>query len=235
MPIKPVNSDTKLSRKAPAAKKTSGGRPTRAVAEQLADKIVDVATRLMLEQGYGNTSIEAVASAAGVAKRTLYSRFPDKSTLFAAVIQLRREQFLAPVQKISSAGGTLEERLLQIGHHMLSWGLHNDTIAMKRLITAEVERFPKLSALLHTTSRKRTIDVLAAILDSKGESGELDIRDSRFAATQFIEMIMAPADLQAHYGFGAIAGKKRSDYVASVVDLFLNGCRARAANKRKKL
>ncbi|HEY3699597.1 MAG TPA: TetR/AcrR family transcriptional regulator [Spongiibacteraceae bacterium] len=215
-----------------ATRKASGGRPTRAAAEQLADKIIDVATQLMLENGYSHTSIEAVANAAGVAKRTLYSRFPDKSDLFAAVIQRRREAFLGPVQKISAAGGSIDEQLLQIGNHMLSWGLQNDTIAIKRLITAEVERFPELSALVHNTSRTRTIDTLAAIFDREIKSGALTIADSRFAAMQFLEMIMAPADLQAHYGFGGVTGKKRRDYIISVVNLFLNGCRVRGKQKK---
>lgn len=181
----------------------------------------------MLEHGYSNTSIEAVAAAAGVAKRTLYSRFPQKSDLFAALIQRRREEFLAPLLKISAAGGSIEERLTQIGLHMLAWGLKSDTVAMKRLITAEVDRFPELSASLLLNSRMRTIDSIAEIMEREVAAGGLALVDPRFAAMQFLEMIMAPADLEAHYGFRAPSGRKRRDYVVSVVQLFLNGCRGR--------
>src|SRR5687768_10051709 len=124
-------------------KKLSGGRPTREGAELLSEKIIDVAGRLMLEHGYAGTSIEAVASAAGVAKRTLYHRFPDKRDLFTAVIQRRRDQFLAPVAEISAAGGAIEAQLKRIGRHILDWGLQPDSIAMKRLLVAEAERFPQ--------------------------------------------------------------------------------------------
>ena len=215
------------ARKRAPARRHSGGRPTREAAEQLADKIIDVATQLMLEHGYSNTSIEAVAAAAGVAKRTLYSRFPQKSDLFTALIQRRRDEFLAPVAKISAAGGSIEERLTQIGLHMLEWGLKSDTVAMKRLITAEVERFPELSTSLLRNSRVRTIDFIAAIMDREVAAGTLAFRDTRFAAMQFLEMIMAPADLAAHYGFRAETGQQRRDYIAGVVDLFLNGGRVR--------
>ena len=63
-----------------------GGRPPRADALKVRAQILEVATDLFLEQGYGSTSIEAVAARAGVSKRTFYDRFDDKAALFAAVV-----------------------------------------------------------------------------------------------------------------------------------------------------
>lgn len=208
-------------------KKVTGGRPTREEAEQLSEKIVAVAAQLMLEHGYAGTSIEAVANAAGVAKRTLYSRFPDKSVLFAAVIERRRAQFLAPVSRISAAGGTIQEQLTLIGRHMLDWALKPDTVAMKRLMAAEVDRFPELARTLHRDGREQTIDAIAGVLAAAQRDGVLKDMDLRFAALQFLEMIMAPADLLAHYGQPAPAGARRREHIDQVVDLFLNGCARR--------
>ena len=56
-----------------------GGRPSRADALQLRERILLAATELFLAEGYGSTSIEAVARHAGVSKRTLYDRFDDKA------------------------------------------------------------------------------------------------------------------------------------------------------------
>lgn len=215
-------------RKSPV-KKASGGRPTRAAAELLAEKILDVATQLMLEHGFDNTSMEAVAAAAGVAKRTLYSRFPDKTALFAEVIRRRRELFLAPVAKISAAGGSIEQQLTQIGNHMLKWGCKDDTVALKRLMAAEVQRINAMAATLHRESRERVIDAVTAVLSTSSEStpseSTLRIADKRFAAMQFLEMVMAPADTCAYYGFAAPTERKRREYIDNVVKLFLNGCR----------
>jgi AcrR family transcriptional regulator len=209
-------------RKSPV-RKALGGRPTRAAAELLAEKILSVATELMLEHGFDNTSMEAVAVAAGVAKRTLYSRFPDKTALFSEVIRRRRELFLAPVAKISAAGGSIEQQLTQIGNHMLKWGLKDDTIALKRLMAAEVQRISAMAATLHTESRERVIDEIAAVLAAATEP-PLRITDKRFAAMQFLEMVMAPADMRAYYGFEALTDRRRRAYVDGVVKLFLNGC-----------
>lgn len=214
-------------------KKVTGGRPTKEDAELLSEKIVAAASQLMLEHGYHGTSIESVAAAAGVAKRTLYSRFPDKRDLFVAVIERRRAQFLAPLSRIFAAGGAIEEQLILIGRHMLDWALKPDTVAVKRLMVAEVERFPELAATLHDDGRDQTIDAIATILTAAERTGVLKMRDVRFAALQFLEMVMGPADILAHYGRPACAGEQRKQYIDQVVDLFLNGCRAREAGSIK--
>ena len=50
------------------------------------ERILDVATELFLAQGYGLTTIEALARRAGISKRTFYHRFADKAVLFGAVV-----------------------------------------------------------------------------------------------------------------------------------------------------
>src|SRR5256885_11139671 len=64
-----------------------GGRPSRLESAQLSDRILDVATALFLSDGFGPTSIEAVAKRAGISKRTFYHRFTGKEMLFEAVVR----------------------------------------------------------------------------------------------------------------------------------------------------
>src|SRR6476660_6716924 len=63
-----------------------GGRPSRAASEQLGELILDAATQMFLANGFGATSIDAVAQHLRMSKRTFYHRFPDKEALFAAVV-----------------------------------------------------------------------------------------------------------------------------------------------------
>ena len=208
-------------------KRSAGGRPTREEAELLGERILEVATELMLAQGYSETSIEAIASAAGVAKRTLYSRFPDKGALFAGVLQRRREIFLAPLQKILEVDGTLEERLREIGNYVLNWAFKADTVRLRRLIAAEVARFPDLSFAAHTGSRRMLVEMVSEILAEEVAAGNLVLVDPNFAALQFLSMTMMPADLHTHYNAPLISGPKRRKHILGVVDLFLCGGRPR--------
>ena len=61
---------------AEAVKARSSYRQVQAAATR--ERIADAARRLFAANGYGSTSIEAIAAAAGVAVRTVYSVFGTK-------------------------------------------------------------------------------------------------------------------------------------------------------------
>src|SRR4051794_1559687 len=54
-----------------------------------ARQIIGAAGRVFMEQGYGATSMDAVAREAGVSKATLYAHFSSKERLFAEMIASR--------------------------------------------------------------------------------------------------------------------------------------------------
>lgn len=59
------------------------GRPRSADAER---RIRDAAVELLTERGIGGISMEAVAARAGVAKTTIYRRWPTKEEMIVAVV-----------------------------------------------------------------------------------------------------------------------------------------------------
>src|ERR1700730_17965224 len=106
-------------RKAAKAKAGRGGRPSRADALRRRQRILEVATELFLAEGYGSTTIEAVAARAGISKRTFYHRFDDKSALFAAVVHEIIEQIRPPPGVPLVEGATLRDVLRRIALMML--------------------------------------------------------------------------------------------------------------------
>src|SRR5208283_3223907 len=129
-----------------------GGRPSRAAALQLPDRILEVATELFLSEGYGSTSIEAVARRAGISKRTFYDRFDDKSVLFAAVVHRIIEQIRPPAELPLLAGADLPSVLLRLAGLILRAALSPQGIALRRLIIAESVRFPELALAVENDS-----------------------------------------------------------------------------------
>jgi TetR/AcrR family transcriptional regulator, mexJK operon transcriptional repressor len=65
---------------------TRRGRPTQAEAEQLDLAVREAAVATFLEMGYAGAGMEAIARAAGITKRSLYARYPDKRAVFADVL-----------------------------------------------------------------------------------------------------------------------------------------------------
>src|SRR5436190_12488560 len=96
-----------------------GGRPSRLESAQLSDRILDVATALFLGDGFGATSIEAVAKRAGISKRTFYHRFRGKEELFQSVVRRLIEQWMPPFDAALFEGPSLAETLRRAAKHML--------------------------------------------------------------------------------------------------------------------
>jgi AcrR family transcriptional regulator len=71
----------------PVSERVNGQKRTRRARKAQAThaRIVDAATRLFLERGYVQTTIDAIADAADVAVETVYARFRNKTNLMIAV------------------------------------------------------------------------------------------------------------------------------------------------------
>jgi TetR/AcrR family transcriptional regulator, mexJK operon transcriptional repressor len=183
-----------------AARKS--GRPLRADALKLREQILEVATELFLEQGYGSTSIEAVAARAGVSKRTFYDRFNDKAALFAAVVHYIIEHIRPPATVPLLAGANLPQILRRLAGLILQAALSPPAIALHRLVTGESSRFPELaSAVEKDGGQAEATALIAGLLERELPKVKLTAQDLVFAAQQFIYMVVAVPQRRAT-GFG---------------------------------
>jgi len=202
-----------------------GGRPSRLQSAQLSDRILDVATALFLRDGFGTTSIEAVAKRAGISKRTFYHRFRGKEELFEAVVRRLIERWMPPFDAALVEGPSLAETLRRTAEQMLGVALTPEALALHRIVIAEAPRFPGLARILHDLGAAAGIERIAQYLDRHIAAGELRAIDSRFAAEQFILMVVTGPRRRA-LGLGApLDPGELHNWVDHSVRLFLDGCR----------
>ncbi len=203
-----------------------GGRPTRDEAAALGDKILDAATVLFLSDGFGATSIEAVARKARISKRTFYHRFEDKAALYRAVVHRLLQRWLPQFEEIFDAPAPLAIVLERSARRMLSVALTSEALALRRLLLSEAERFPELVDIVIAQGARRGIERIAALLDDERRAGTIAFEDSIFAATQFQEMVLA-TPLRRAMGFGApMTEAEQAKWAQQCVTLFVGGCRA---------
>ena len=202
------------------------GRPSRAAAEQLGEKILDVATALFLSDGYGVTSIEAIARRAGISKRTFYSRFRDKAALFGAVVHRVVERLRPGNDADLFEGGTSEEILTRLARYVLNAALTPQALALHRLILAEATRFPELAAVVSEQGGSReAIARIAVLLEREARADQRTPENALFAAAQFLQMVVAQPQRLAH-GLGTpMTPPELETWVHGTVTLFLNGWR----------
>lgn len=118
--------------------------------------IRQAAQRLFLKNGLRQTSMDAVAAEAKVAKQTVYSYYPSKDKLFVEVLRhLTAERLesdileLLPNTKMSVQ--QLQTTLLELAERLLDHLLDPTYLALLRVVVAESKDFPELAGLFRTT------------------------------------------------------------------------------------
>jgi TetR/AcrR family transcriptional repressor of mexJK operon len=203
-----------------------GGRPSRLASAQLSDRILDVATALFLREGFGATSIEAVSKRAGISKRTFYHRFRGKEVLFEAVVRRLIARWTPSFDAGLLEAPSLAEALRRTAETMLLVALTPQALALHRMVIAEAQRFPGLARILHELGAASGIERIARDLNQRIADGEIRPIDPRFAAEQFILMVVSGPRRRA-LGLGAPMTRAELDgWVGDTVALFLDGCRS---------
>jgi len=119
----------------PLAEKRRPGRPRR---EEVDAAILDATIDELEEHGYGAVSIEAVAARAGVAKTTVYRRWPSKDELvFDAINKLK-----GPIPQAPGTG--LRADLMYLMERMRRNWVNSRHGRVMRQLSAEGSRNPEL-------------------------------------------------------------------------------------------
>jgi AcrR family transcriptional regulator len=220
---------------ATVARKRSGadgiarsGRPPRALAGEVEERILDAARRVFLERGFEGASVDEIADVARAGKPTIYARFPGKEALFAAVMARKVSEKTSFYESISPTGATLEARLASIGTAILRNVLVAETVGLARAAIAEARRFPDLAASVHRLARERTSEAVAQLLGELPEADQLPgfAADRRAGtARYFIELILLPMLMRALFGEDLKALRAEiGPHVARTVAFFLAAC-----------
>jgi AcrR family transcriptional regulator len=208
-----------------AAQRRSGGRPTATEAAQLETTILDAATVAFLAEGYAATTIEAVARACGVAKRTIYARWNGKPALFRAAVEQLMARWLSDAGDWEAADN-LETALDGAAARILAVALTPEAVALHRLLIAESARFPELPLMMHQAGAGEGTARIAALLEHAIARGTLPRQDTAFAAEQFLHLVLAGPQRRA-LGLGHRLDEQQTKlWRKAAVALFLSGARS---------
>jgi AcrR family transcriptional regulator len=146
--------------------------------------IVEAAASVFQEKGFDRASMDAISARAGGSKATLYSYFPSKEELFFAVVEhVLQAQAEAPLDALAGEG-SLRDRLTRFARRHVEFRLHDNVIALDRLLIAEAER-SNLGDLVRGRYVAPRVQRLAEMLQVEMEAGRLRPSNPYRAATQF--------------------------------------------------
>lgn len=161
------------------------------------EALLEAAKLVFFRDGYG-ASLDAVASAAGVARQTLYNQFGSKARLFREVAKAVYERLLEPILVIEEKA-TLEETLTAYGRLYLAAAFDPEGVQLLRLTVAELHDFPDLGRTMQGIGAARALPVLIDYLASHGAARDLGA-DPAVVAEAFLGSLVGHARHRAMMG-----------------------------------
>lgn len=211
----------------PAKSRPGAGRPTRAQAEQRHEELLDRALELFLENGFELVTIDAIAAAVGMTKRTMYALYQDKGALFRASVQRAIDRWLVPIEALHAVDSDdLEATLTAVARIRMANAISPAGLRLQRIINAESYRFPEILTLAYEQGMRPTIEFLTEVLRRHSKSGTLKIAKPEIAATAFLSMVVGGPARAIVWG-RPVDEPALDERIRFCVRLFLDGARRR--------
>lgn len=164
--------------------------------------------------------MNAVAVAAGISRKSLYARHPNKTELFLEAIR----DLLKPAGPLDyDPGGTIEVRLQSYIAAAFSVIARPQSLTIQRLLTIDPAYIAGLKADMLDATRRIFFDPLLALLSEAQASGELDIDDLEETARAVLRLILAQSmSMEAGPGTPVMA-EGQAEYTAFLTKLITRG------------
>jgi TetR/AcrR family transcriptional regulator, mexJK operon transcriptional repressor len=210
---------------APAATKTrrGPGRTTPSETKKRNVELLDNALDLFLKNGFERTTIDQITASIGMAKRTVYLRYGDKTKLFKTALQRAIEEWIVPVERLrAEETEDLEESLLRIGQILVENIMSPAGLRLMRITNAESGRLPEIGIYAYKQGTDRTIAYLAELFRRRIKQVDAQAIDPHEAALGFLYLVVGgPASVTA---WGLVLEKTEIDkHTRDCVRLFLRG------------
>jgi TetR/AcrR family transcriptional regulator, mexJK operon transcriptional repressor len=192
--------------------------------------LLTVAREVFLELGFGGTTMQEVATRAGISKTSLYREHASKDELFSAVVTdwaaLGRDAMRPYLDRLFSADD-LHGAFVELATTLQAAVLAPDVIRMRRLVAAESDRFPETAARYLAESWTSNINALADAMTDLARRN-LHVPDPWLAAHQFTwTAIGAPLNAQTIGGTTTVTSPNDlSRFATAAADLILAGRKA---------
>jgi AcrR family transcriptional regulator len=152
------------------------------------DAIVDAAERLFLQRGFGAVSMDDLAEAAGLARRTLYNQFASKEEIFREMLLRVSRQLEDAFPPGIETQGDVEDVLRLIARLILQLHKNPGYLGFLRMVVADSRQFPWIAEEFAAVMEPQT-ERLTRYLAHLTAMGILDCRNPILATHQFMGLL----------------------------------------------
>lgn len=142
------------------------------------------------QKGFQNTSMDQIAEAAAVSKRTVYNHFASKDILFEEILKKMLDLFSSAIYVKYQRDVSLTMQLTDIAKQEISVLSEPAFVDLAKVIMAEMMHSPNRINDMLAEVENREGDLITWIIDANSD-GALNVENAPFAATQFFALIKA--------------------------------------------
>lgn len=189
---------------------------------------VQAATKAFFSRGYAGTTMSSIASEVGGSKTTLWTYFPSKEALFAAVVDEIVDQYGNALSIELPLDEDVFAVLHRFAHVLMTMLLSEPILALQRLVIGEARRFPHLAELFYERGPRRGKQRLAAYFEASMKAGALTQGDPMLAVRQFVGLCQSGVYQMALLGLEVEDDKHRLAMdIEAAIDGFRRGWTAK--------
>jgi AcrR family transcriptional regulator len=140
------------------------GRPPALPEEERKALILQAAEAVFARMGYGDATMEEVARVCGMAKKTVYKFFPDKLSLFGALVashDILMVNEAAPTSEVDDTVSRLHRLVGELARFILS----PRQVTLTRLVIAEAGKSPELAERFYRECVEKTQSHVAQAME----------------------------------------------------------------------
>jgi TetR/AcrR family transcriptional regulator, mexJK operon transcriptional repressor len=209
------------------APRPRAGRPTPEQSEARRAELLDTALDMFLERGFEQTTMEGVAAAVGMTKRTVYARYTDKAALFIATVQRAIERMIVADDVLRELDtGDLEQTLTAVARMRVAQVMTPAGLKLQRIINTESYRFPQIFTMSYEQGAGAVIAFLADLLRRHNSAGAVCVEQPDMAANVFMSMVVG-GPVRMIVSGNPLNQQEIDDRIGFSIRLFLNGIRPR--------
>lgn len=183
--------------------------------------IIQAAKNEFRDYGFSGTSMDRIAEAASVSKRTVYNHFESKEVLFKAVAQDMCNIFQRVSEYPYDAGTPVRVQLETIATRQMELFCSERFLRLFKMLTAEALVAPDLIRPILENLEKESTGLVAWIR-AASEDGKLKVANPLWAGRQFMALLEAFTSWPYLYGLEHVQDEaQRKAVIASALDMFL--------------
>lgn len=164
-------------------------------------EILAAARAIFAKNGYADTTVNEIAQAAGVGKKTIYSHIGDKAELFRVTYGTPALKEGEKIFELPSGKHSTREVLQSLARRVLEHALSPEHLALERALVMESARFPKLARDVIGSSKAHYRRKLSEAFDEMVSRRLLPPSDTMRAAAYFFDVIAASDAFKAVMGY----------------------------------